>query len=113
MKIKALTLWQPWATLVAIGAKQIETRSWATAYRGPLAIHAAKHTPKEAADVAFALPVTEALRAHDYHPGRLPSGVVMAVCELTACSKVISRLDRPPLPELYFVTTRLGVSCGS
>lgn len=39
--MKAITLTQPWATLVAIGAKQIETRSWATAYRGPLAIHAA------------------------------------------------------------------------
>ena len=40
--MKALTLTQPWATLIAIGAKRIETRSWATDYRGPLAIHAAK-----------------------------------------------------------------------
>lgn len=38
--MKILTLTQPWATLVAIGAKHIETRSWGTAYRGPLAIHA-------------------------------------------------------------------------
>ena len=38
--MKALTLTQPYATLVAIGAKRIETRSWATSYRGPLAIHA-------------------------------------------------------------------------
>ena len=40
--MKTLSLTQPWATLVAIGAKQIETRSWNTSYRGPLAIHAAK-----------------------------------------------------------------------
>lgn len=40
--MKALTLTQPWATLIAIGAKQIETRSWTTRYRGPLAIHAGK-----------------------------------------------------------------------
>lgn len=40
--MKALSLWQPWASLVAIGAKTIETRSWSTSYRGPLAIHAAK-----------------------------------------------------------------------
>jgi hypothetical protein len=40
--MKALTLTQPWATLVAIGAKRIETRSWNTNYRGQLAIHAAK-----------------------------------------------------------------------
>lgn len=40
--MKGLSLTQPWATLVAIGAKRIETRIWATSYRGPLAIHAAK-----------------------------------------------------------------------
>lgn len=40
--MKALSLTQPWASLVAVGAKRIETRSWRTSYRGPLAIHAAK-----------------------------------------------------------------------
>lgn len=40
--MKALSLYQPWATLMAIGSKQIETRHWSTKYRGPLAIHAAK-----------------------------------------------------------------------
>lgn len=39
--MKALTLTQPWAAMVAIGAKRIETRSWSTKYRGPLLIHAA------------------------------------------------------------------------
>jgi len=39
---KVLTLTQPWATLVAIGAKKCETRSWSTSYRGDLLIHAAK-----------------------------------------------------------------------
>lgn len=40
--MKALTLTQPWATLIACGAKRIETRSWTTAFRGHIAIHAAK-----------------------------------------------------------------------
>lgn len=40
--MKALTLTQPWATLIARGAKRIETRSWATDFRGRIAIHAAK-----------------------------------------------------------------------
>ena len=43
--MKALTVQQPWATLIAVGAKQIETRSWKTDYRGPLAIHASKNMP--------------------------------------------------------------------
>ncbi|MBD0333349.1 MAG: ASCH domain-containing protein [Chitinophagaceae bacterium] len=38
--MKTLSLLQPWATLVAIGAKKIETRSWYTGHRGELLIHA-------------------------------------------------------------------------
>lgn len=38
--MKALTIRQPWASLIAHGVKTIETRSWSTKYRGPLAIHA-------------------------------------------------------------------------
>jgi hypothetical protein len=38
--VKVLTLHQPWASLIAVGVKTIETRSWSTQYRGPLAIHA-------------------------------------------------------------------------
>jgi hypothetical protein len=39
--VRALTLTQPWATLVITGRKRIETRGWATEHRGPIAIHAA------------------------------------------------------------------------
>lgn len=37
---RALTVRQPWASLIACGVKRIEIRSWATAYRGVLWIHA-------------------------------------------------------------------------
>lgn len=47
MKMKALSLWQPHALAIAIGIKPYETRGWATGYRGPLAIHAAKRPWKE------------------------------------------------------------------
>jgi hypothetical protein len=33
---------QPWAALLAAGVKTFEIRSWATKYRGPVLIHAAK-----------------------------------------------------------------------
>jgi activating signal cointegrator 1 len=45
--MKALTLWQPWASLVAMGVKKIETRSWTTKYRGPIAIHSARRFPPD------------------------------------------------------------------
>ncbi len=42
MKIKALSLRQPYAELVVIGKKSIELRTWSTKYRGEFLIHAAK-----------------------------------------------------------------------
>lgn len=41
-KVKAISLWEPWASLIRTGAKTWETRSWATQHRGPLLICAAK-----------------------------------------------------------------------
>lgn len=43
--MKFLTIRQPWASLIAVGAKTIETRSWSTSYRGPLALHAGMAKP--------------------------------------------------------------------
>lgn len=40
--MKAITVIQPWATLLATGKKHIETRSWKTNYRGEILIHAGK-----------------------------------------------------------------------
>lgn len=46
--VVALTLHQPWAALIVVGAKRFETRGWDTEYRGPLAIHAGKTLVKPA-----------------------------------------------------------------
>ena len=40
--MRAISLWQPWASAVANGVKRIETRHWRTWYHSPIAIHAAK-----------------------------------------------------------------------
>jgi len=40
--MKAITVYQPMASLIAVGAKPFETRAWRTAHRGPIAIHAGK-----------------------------------------------------------------------
>jgi hypothetical protein len=42
--LKAITLYEPWASLMAIGAKRNETRGCRTSHRGDIAIHAAKTT---------------------------------------------------------------------
>lgn len=82
--MKALTLTQPWATLVAIGAKRVETRSWSTKYRGPIAIHAAKNLDPVGGQAGLIRlceqtePFRTALR--DYR--RIHLGGILAVAEL-------------------------------
>lgn len=51
--MRAITLWEPWATLWAGGKKVHETRSWPTKHRGLLAVHAAARMPDEAVRVVL------------------------------------------------------------
>ena len=46
--MKALTVQQPWAGLIAVGVKDVENRSRRTPYRGPLLIHAGVSRDREA-----------------------------------------------------------------
>jgi hypothetical protein len=82
--MKVLSLLQPWASLVAIGAKRIETRSWATKYRGPLAIHASKalwkFNGKDEIERLIGLTLWESGLYHQ--PKDLPYGAVIATCNL-------------------------------
>jgi activating signal cointegrator 1 len=81
--MKALTLMQPWASLVATGAKRLETRSWQTRYRGKLAIHAAKAFPTNARQLCRQEPFRTVLaQAGISGPEQLPTGAVLATCEL-------------------------------
>jgi len=96
--MRAITLWQLFATLVAVGAKKIETRGWPTSYRGPLAIHAG--TSKRGTSMAgFMVSCREVLKDHGWE-GPLPLGRFVAVCRLVDCLKTesvagrISKLER-------------------
>lgn len=81
--MKAITLIQPYATLIALGYKQYETRGWQTALRGPLAIHAGLGTPTWARQVAEADPIISAILArHGLTFDTLPRGRVLAVAQV-------------------------------
>jgi|SRR5690242_8015772 len=73
--MKAITLIQPWASLIADGIKTIETRSWPTNYRGPIAIHAGKGVD------------AEACKDFGYDPVSIRKGCVIAVGVLTDCRR--------------------------
>jgi hypothetical protein len=103
--MKALTLWQPWATLVAIGAKSIETRSWSTRHRGPLAIHAAKRFPPGAQSLAMEREFRTVLLEAGYgDPETLPRGAVVAVAQLVdvrTTDEVRGVLQATPRETIY------------
>ena len=107
--MKVLSLWQPWASLVAFGRKRIETRSWSTSYRGPLMIHAAKRPPVSGecpgsvivdgvGDLMYLLPdggwTEEDQVAAGLEPDGdvlgipLPLGAVVATCELVSVAPI-------------------------
>ena len=98
--MKAITLSQPYASLLAIGAKRVETRGYGTAYRGLLGIHAAKLVPnwsrakleafREALE-PLGVRATEDLDA-------MPRGAVLAIVRLVDVVAMNSGDERLPEP---------------
>ena len=82
--MRGLSLTQPWATLVAIGAKKVETRSWSPSYRGQIAIHASKGFPRWARAICGDEPLFRAALFKGGFRGwaDLPLGKIVAVVDL-------------------------------
>jgi hypothetical protein len=91
--MKALTISQPFASLIANGEKWVENRRWATDYRGPLAIHAGKGTQY----------LTREDLAH------YPAGCVIAIANLCACIPLhgLRNLERKGLLNERIVDSEL------
>lgn len=84
--MKVITIRQPWATLIAIGEKEFETRSWQTKYRGTIAIHAGKQIDKAALD--YVTIMTALLRHGIKSHKELPTGAIIATADLIECHKI-------------------------
>lgn len=101
-QVLGLTLTQPWATLMAVGAKCIETRSWSTTYRGLVAIHAAKNFPSDAREFcredATYFHLTE---VYGWEAEDLPLGAIVAVGELVDCQPTTTTMPRSLLPGIW------------
>lgn len=87
----ALTVWQPWASLIACGAKQIETRSWPAPealWGERIAIHAAKRQwslddlPEGLTSCSFTG------FAVAYLVDTLPRGMIIGTARLAFCAQV-------------------------
>src|SRR5690349_19214533 len=109
--IKCLSLWEPWATLMALGHKRVETRSWYTSHRGPLLICASKRRnvrelaelfSKGRQEAGKDSPFTLALRRPEDRVvadivNRLAFGMAVAVVDLVDCcpTAALEDVDEP------------------
>lgn len=94
-EIKAISLIQPYASMIADGKKKIETRSWSTSYRGKLAIHASQKIDKDAC-IQFG-----------YDPKDILRGAIVCIAFLVNCVQFPSSLA-PPDPYGDFTPGRYG-----
>jgi activating signal cointegrator 1 len=75
--MKCISLWQPWASAIALQLKRIETRDWSTNVRGRIGIHAAKRWT--GAEQRFA---AARRRAGDALPDPMPLGAIVCTVDL-------------------------------
>lgn len=110
--IPAITIWQPWASLIAIGAKPDETRSWrvpvSVQQGSTLAIHAATRGLRTCwaemlhAGLSAYIQAQRALGKAGLRPDELPLGAVVAVCRLKRCLPTEFRAQQLTATERLF-----------
>lgn len=88
--MRALSLWQPWASLMALGAKRIETRSWWTRRRGDVVICAAKNWNRTVRDTIASPVFASELRRAGLTEDDLRGvcGHALCVVELRTCARI-------------------------
>lgn len=87
IKLKVLTLRQPWATLVAEGIKRYEFRSWKTNYRGKVLIHAGTGIDKED------------MKKYKDLDLEFPSRRIIAIVEIEDCLELDEKLNKKIIAE--------------
>lgn len=102
-QLRAISLWQPWASAIALGVKTIETREWVSRYTGPLLIHAAQKKSTANRELFAGVLTHEEIHKAFYLAGlddydRLPFGAIVCAVEMTCC-RTITRNNSKPLPE--------------
>jgi hypothetical protein len=82
--MKCFTVHQPWATLLALGEKRFETRSWQTHYTGPVAIHAGRTFNPDVIRLCRDQLFKDALDRHGIRSWEdLPLGAIIGVTTLS------------------------------
>lgn len=92
--MKALTIRQPWASLILCGGKDIENRDWQTSYRGIVAVHSSAKMSRvdmeDACDVMQGF-VPRFSRTR-FQQDQFPTGAILGTVEIVDC---VSNSDSP------------------
>lgn len=94
--MKALTLHQPWAALVATGTQTVVSMRYETSYRGLLAVHAAKsdyHLRAHDGDPARCHGKALAATCRAGAPQHLVLGAIVGSCNLVECAPIGGPMD--------------------
>lgn len=82
--MKAISIKQPWAALIAAGKKTIEVRSWKTDYRGPLLIVSSQRPARH----GLTRGIVQWYRDQDPHSPLVRMGHAIAVVDLIDCRRL-------------------------
>jgi hypothetical protein len=85
--MKAISLWQPWASLWLTDRKVHETRHWSTPHRGWLAVHATKHIEKDFSRWAAMEDILIGEFGRDWAK-KLPTGAIIGAVDLADVAKM-------------------------
>ena len=97
--MKAISIKQPWAAAIMLGEKTIETRTWATEYRGPLLIVASKMPDK--AMLEYTASLYADLEARKRYLNNLQYGKAIAIADLAECRPMKSSDMDAAMCDLY------------
>ena len=95
--MKAISLWQPFASLIAAGHKTIETRRWPTSHRGDLLICAAQR--RMGFEELYLMASME--RTSREIPRPIPYGQALAIVRVVGCRRMVEADEDAACCDLY------------
>jgi hypothetical protein len=106
--VKALSLWQPWASLWCSDAKEHETRGWELRHRGWLLVHAAKRPIDK--EVDYALDIIAHNYLGDGWMTTLPLGAIVGAVNVVNCQPTETLLQEwgSPINSRYWIDYQCG-----
>ena len=84
--MKAITIKQPWASLIVDGVKDIENRTWPTNYRGLVLVHSSKAIDIDAVYKISCIDGELARKVwHDLNDNKYPTGAIIGTVNIIDC----------------------------